>query len=83
MNISQTYSSEDLRKAALQYKIIAGKNLAQLFNLSDDSKTDNIVKFVDSIVHAAILEVTSLVQQAGQITTDINTIQEIQNEKKD
>jgi hypothetical protein len=77
MSTSQFYSPDDLRKAALQYKIIAGKNLAQLLDLPEDGKTDNIVKFVDSIVHAAVLEVTSLVQQAGQITTDTNTIQKI------
>jgi mannose/fructose-specific phosphotransferase system component IIA len=80
MSTPQMYTPEVLRKAALEYKIIAGKNLAELLNLPDETKTDNIVKFVDSIVHAAVLEVTSLVQQAGQIATDINTVQKLQNE---
>ncbi len=77
---TQLYNPEQLRKAALEFKIIAGKNLATLLNLSEDDKTDNVVKFIESIVHASVLEVSALVQQAGQMATDVTIVKNLQNE---
>jgi hypothetical protein len=79
-NTEHFYSPDQLREAALQYKIIAGKNLAKLLNIPEDTNTENIVKTIDSLVHASVLEVSALIQQAGQVATDANTIKILKNE---